>query len=213
MKNLKTRIMRDLHDDVGGGLGGIALKSGVLEDMVADETVKRELGDVTLMARETGASLREVVWMLDQERILLPALMDKLVERAERVLHGVRLSVERSSKVPEMEVSLNCKRHLIMFFKEAVHNCARHAEATHVTVSIEVEMDRLLRVSVRDDGCGFDPSEKSTGWGLGNMRKRAEELRGKLELRSAPGKGTLVQLTLPLEVLSREPTRAYKTSN
>lgn len=213
LKNLKTRIMRDLHDDVGGGLGGIALKSGVLEDMVADETVKRELGDVTLMARETGASLREVVWMLDQEHILLPALMDKLAERAERVLQGVQLSVERSPEVPDVEVSLNCKRHLIMFFKEAVHNCARHAKAAHVIVSIQVEKDRLLRVSVQDDGCGFDPAVKPTGWGLGNMKKRAEELHGELELSSTPSGGTRVQLTLPLEVLSREPTRAYKTSN
>ena len=213
LKNLKTRIMRDLHDDVGGGLGGIALKTGVLEGMVADETAKRELGDVTLMARETGASLREVVWMLDQERILLSTLMDKLVERAERVLQGVRLSVERSPDVPEVEVSLNCKRHLIMFFKEAVNNCARHAEATHVTVSIQIEKDRFLRVSVQDDGCGFDPAVKPTGWGLGNMRKRAEELHGELELHSAPGEGTLVELTLPMDILSREPTKAYKTSN
>jgi signal transduction histidine kinase len=213
LKNLKTRIMRDLHDDVGGGLGGIALKSGVLEGMVSDETVKRELGDVTLMARETGASLREVVWMLDQERILLSALLDKLVERAERVLQGVQLSVERSSEVPELEVSLNCKRHLIMFFKEAVHNCARHAEATHVAVSIQVEKDRSLRVSVQDDGCGFDPTVKSGGLGLGNMKKRAEELHGELELRSVPGEGTYIELTLSLEVLSREPTKAYKTSN
>jgi len=213
LKNLKTRIMRDLHDDVGGGLGGIALKAGVLEGMVADETVKRELGDVTLMARETGASLREVVWMLDQQRILLPALIDKLVERAERVLHGVQLSVERSPELPALDVSLTCKRHIIMFFKEAVNNCARHAEATHVTVSIQVEKDRFLRVSVQDDGSGFDTAVKPTGWGLGNMKKRAEELRGEWELTSAPGQGTLVLLKMPLGVLSREPTRAYKTSN
>lgn len=213
LKNLKTRIMRDLHDDVGGGLGGIALKSDVLEGMVADETVKREIGDLTLMARETGASLREVVWMLDQQRILLPALIDKLAERAERVLQGVQLSVERSPDVPDVDVSLTCKRHLIMFFKEVVHNCARHAEATHVTVSIQVEDGRSLRVSVQDDGCGFDPTVKSGGLGLGNMKKRAEELHGELELRSAPGEGTCIELTLSLEVLSREPTKAYKTSN
>jgi signal transduction histidine kinase len=213
LKKLKTRITRDLHDEVGSGLGGIALKSGVLEGMVADEGVRMELSDVTLMARETSASLREVVWMLDQASIRLPALIEKMVERAERVLHGLQLSIEQSPELPDAEVALSCKRHLIMFFKEAVHNCARHAKATQVTVSVLIVDTRFLRISVRDDGCGFDPSEEQGGCGVGNMKKRAEELHGELELRSAPGEGTLVQLTLPLDALRREPTKTYKTSN
>ncbi len=213
LKGLKLRITRDLHDDVGSSLGGISLTSEGLEEMANDQAMKKELGDLSLMAREACVSLREVVWLTDQDAIRLPALIEKLVERAERVLYGVEVKVDVSPDVPDVEVSLSCKRHLIMFFREAIHNCARHAEAREVQVSILVLEKNMLQVSVQDDGCGFDVSELRRGWGLESMKKRVEELRGVLGLHSVPGEGTLVHLTVPLDVLMREPTRTYKTSN
>jgi len=128
-------------------------------------------------------------------------------------LRGVKVMVDVASDVPEVKVSLTCKRHLIMLFREAVHNCARHAGANEVQVSIRIVETRLLEMSLQDDGCGFDPGGIQGGWGLESMKERAEELRGTMELRSAPGEGTLVRIALPLNVLSQEPTDAYKTSN
>jgi len=213
LARLKHRITRDLHDDVGSSLGGLSLTAEDLEGMATDEVMKRELRDLSLMTREACASLREVVWVTDQGVIRLPALIEKMVERTERVLRGVKVMVDVASDVPEVKVSLTCKRHLIMLFREAVHNCARHAGANEVQVSIRIVETRLLEMSLQDDGCGFDPGGIQGGWGLESMKERAEELRGTMELRSAPGEGTLVRIALPLNVLSQEPTDAYKTSN
>lgn len=212
LSKLRQRITRDLHDEVGSSLGGISLLSEELESMAVNQAVKEELEDLTLMAREACSSLREVVWMTDQNVILLSELVEKLVERAERTLRGVKLTITTAPVFPRMEVALNFKRHLIMYFREAVHNCARHSGATEVTVSVLAE-EGMLEVSVLDNGRGFDASATHSGWGLASMKKRAEELGGVLELISTPGEGTSVILRVPLKTLSKEPSKAYKTSN
>jgi len=99
-----------------------------------------------------------------------------------------------------------------MFFREAVHNCARHSKATEVTVSALI-VDGILQLSIVDNGCGFDVSQMHAGWGVASMKKRAEELSGKLELLSEPGRGTSVVLNVRLKTVSQEPTKAYITSN
>ena len=212
LNELKSRITRDLHDEVGSSLGSISLTSEQLEVMLPDGEMKEELGELSLMAREACASLREVVWMTDQKTIRLPALIDKLIERADRVLRGVKLTTETSPDCPDVEVSLPLKRHLIMFFKEAVHNCARHAGATKVQLSVVVRNDFLI-VSISDNGCGFDSAKERDGWGLRSMHQRSEELGGELQLRSKAGEGTAINLTIPLSNLSGEPSSGYKTSN
>jgi signal transduction histidine kinase len=209
---LRRQISSDLHDDVGSSLGSISLMAGQLEGWAADARVKDGLMDLGLMAREACASLREVVWMTDQRTIRLPALIQKLSERAERVLSGADLSVEIPADCPDEVVSLTYKRHLIMFFKEVVHNCARHAQATRVSVAVSVA-GRELQIRVVDNGCGFDTSKPSNGWGLASMKKRAKEMGGAMDLSSRPGEGTTITLKIPLAALSKEPNKAYKTSN
>jgi|GEM_PF-2314923 len=212
LNQLRVRITRDLHDEVGSNLGSISLSAEQLRHLAAEPEVKDELGDLSLMAREACASLREVVWVIDQGSIRLPALITKLAERAERVLTEVELSVETPDNCPDTIVSLTFKRHLIMFFKEAVHNCPRHAQAQKVTVAVECG-EKEVFITVCDDGVGFDPSKSSAGWGVNNMKQRAQEMGGRMDLKSTPGEGTSIVLRLPLIALAQEPHQSYKTSN
>ena len=211
IEKLKWRITRDLHDEVGSSLGSIALASKRMERTVPHEDVKEGLSELSLLAREAAVSLREVVWVIDQGTIRLPDLIQKLVERAERVLHGMELSSELPSDCPDLVVPLTFKRHLIMFFREAIYNCARHANATKVQVFVTTGNGKLcLRIS--DNGCGFDRDKLQEGWGLDSMDKRAKEMGGSMELISQPDQGTAVQLTVPLSTL-QDDTDHYKTSN
>ena len=99
-----------------------------------------------------------------------------------------------------------------MFFKEAVHNCARHSGATQVKLRISVN-NETLSLCLGDNGCGFDPYAKQDGWGVDSMGKRAKELGGKMDLQTAVGKGTTVVLTVPLNALQDLPDHSYRTSN
>ena len=209
LKHLRTRITRDLHDEVGSGLGGITLAARRMEIKGA---TKHELSDLSLMAREASASLKDVVWVIDQSRIYLPDLLKKLAERAERVLSGTDLHVELPPACPGLVVPLPLKRHLLMFFKEAVHNCARHSGATVVWLTLSVDGE-TLSIRLKDNGCGFSPEANRDGWGVDSMRKRAEELGGEMDLQTAPGKGTTVRLSVPLDALQNKTDPSYKTSN
>lgn len=211
-RKIRHQISSDLHDDVGSTLGSISMSAEQLGKMELGETAAEIIGDLSLMSREACASLREVIWVADKTKTYLPELVRKLAERAERVLDGVELDISISEGIPDVVVSLNTKRHLIMFYKEALHNCIRHAEATRVSVFIVLK-DQWLTVSVRDNGCGFDLSKSSAGWGLSTMKKRARELRGEVTVTSAVGSGTTVELRVPVKALSADPRRAYKTSN
>ncbi len=212
LNKLKLQITRDLHDEVGSNLGSISLTSEQLEELDLSAELKEELEELSLMAREANASLVEVVWMTDQKTVFLPDLIRKLVERAEKVLRKQEVVAKLASDCPDLKVRLTAKRHLIAFFKEAIHNCARHAGATRVMLSAEIK-NGGIHLSIEDNGCGFDPDHVHDGWGLGSMRKRASELGGALEIVSQPGKGTRIELNIPMKNLSMDPNRPYKTSN
>ncbi len=209
LKGLKHRITRDLHDEVGSSLGGITLAARRMEGAGATQS---DLSELSLMAREASASLKDVVWVLDQAKIRLPDLLKTLGERADRVLSGVELEVILPDDCPDQEVPLVFKRHLLMFFKEAVHNCARHSGATWVAVRISVQ-DAVMEVRLEDNGCGFNPEANRDGWGVDSMGKRAEEMGGTMDLKTAPGKGTTVALRVPLSALKKKIDHSYKTSN
>ena len=81
--------------------------------------------------------------------------------------------------------------------QEALTNAAKHGEATHARVSV-IEAGADVRVSVRDDGHGFDTGQATAGFGLAGMRERVELLSGELSLDSAPGQGTTVTAVLPV---------------
>ncbi len=211
INKLKWSITRDLHDEVGSSLGSIALAAKRLEK-APQADVEDGLSELSLLAREAAVSLREVVWVIDQGIIRLPDLIQKLVERAERVLYGMELSVEIPPDCPDTVVPLTFKRHLIMFFREAVYNCAQHAKATQAKITVATK-DKQLCIRFSDNGCGFDPTAQRNGWGLDSMQKRAQELGGAMEMTSQPGKGTTVVLTVPLSALQGKTDHLYKTSN
>ncbi len=212
LSRLKLRITRDLHDEVGSNLGSISLVAERLEEDIQDPAIKEDLLDLSLLAREASASLKDVVWVIDQSSIRLPDLIAQLMERAQRVLYGMELSVEIQPDVPDMVVPLTAKRHLVMFFKEAVHNCARHSGATKMQILV-AGGDGQLVIELIDNGCGFDTAVKRRGWGLDSMKKRAEELGGTVELTSQPGEGTTVVLRVLLSALLVKTDHHYKTSN
>ncbi len=212
LDGLKRRIARDLHDEVGSNIGGVLLIAERLRRHIRNPEAQAEFVDLSLQSREAAASLRDVVWMLDRRSVRLPDLAQRLAERARRVLADMELSVVISPDCPDVEVSLNAKRHLMMLFKEVVHNCALHAEAGKVEIEMNAN-DGQLTLRVQDDGRGFDLSARHAGWGIDSLRKRAGELGGTMDIRSSPGAGTAILVMVPLDSLRQNKDYFNGTSN
>ena len=90
---------------------------------------------------------------------------------------------------------------LFRIAQEALNNAANHAQAGRVEINLQ-HNDRLIHLIIADDGCGFDSSRsdsRQSGWGLKTMRERAQSIGARLNIESAPGKGTRITVSVPRE--------------
>ncbi len=187
--SLRRRIAGDLHDEVGSNLATISL----LAEINSSQPDAGSAADISRLARESSLSLREIIdFTLVPKRIRKP-LPERLREIADVMLRGIVWEFTESGT---LELDLEKRRSLVFFFKEALHNIIRHAEASHVELRLEVGGGlAVLRVS--DDGVGLPESADSADC-LRTLKQRADALDGRLDVRSSPGRGTHLELTFPL---------------
>ncbi|GAA1540976.1 sensor histidine kinase [Nocardioides humi] len=190
----RQRIARDLHDLVIQRLFATGMQLQGARDLDASELRTRVDGTV---AELDGAikELRSVIFELGSGsgRPLLEDVRALLAEYAGvlgfQPLLRIQGPVDRAL-VPE------ARSHVLGTLREALSNVARHAGAGSATVELTAS-SAWFRLRVVDDGLGFDPAVAGTGHGTGNLRGRAEDLGGHLQVTSAPGQGTTLEWVIP----------------
>ena len=194
----RSRIAQDLHDELGSGLAQVAL----LAEMHDPETaVRKRPEDV---ARDMLKKLDGIVWALNPARAGLENVVDYLVGHAEDFVGAtsIHLRLNIPSALPVHHLDAARRHHLLLVFKESLRNAVTHGHANNIAVEIDIETVngfQRLKVAVRDDGCGFDQqSVDGKRNGLTNMRERAQQVGGTVEIRSRPGQGTEVLFILPM---------------
>ena len=201
LERMRTRIATDLHDDLGSSLSRISYLSELARRRTeGDPEGSRLVTDIGETAREMMNSLGESIWAIDPRRDDLRSLATRIRRFAGDLLEsrGIVWSLQAPADAEEVKLSPVERRQLYLVFKEALHNVARHSGASSVSMSLAVRGWRLTAV-IRDDGRGFDePAEGETRHGLGSMTARAADLKGKLSIDSASGRGTEVRLEVPL---------------
>jgi ligand-binding sensor domain-containing protein/signal transduction histidine kinase len=211
MERVRTRLATDLHDDVGSSLARISILSEVgRRDLDPEGEPARLFGEIGETSRSVIDALGDAIWSIDPRRDDLQSLGDRLRHFAGDLLEarGMTFRLELPPEAPAVDVPPEPRRQLFLLLKEAVTNAARHSRATAVSVVFRLA-GRILEVAIADDGAGFDPAAQAggpdeEGRGLLNMRARAAALGGKLEVETAPGRGTrLVIRGLPLPLSSR----------
>jgi signal transduction histidine kinase len=191
----RNRLARDLHDSITQALFAAALKAEVLADDVAlprDVTTNAE--EVRRLTRGALAQMRTLLLELRGEgyrQIPIDHLLRNAVEAMESRTSVVAELRVRGDGVPAGELHSAVYR----VTQEALNNVARHAKARHVVVELECGAGNV-RLTVHDDGCGFDAEAEAPAGHLGlrSMRERAKEAGADLRVLSAPGEGTLVIL-------------------
>lgn len=195
LERQRTRIAMDLHDAIGSGLGSIGLLAGLGSRQATDPEKRREISDqIAVMASELGMSLSEIVWSLSVGSERLEALAQYLKERANKLFvdGDVRFRTEFPGSWPDAPLSLPLRRNLLLITVEALHNAARHAEASEVCLGMAPD-GSLWSLWVEDDGVGIERGvNPGTGMGLSNMKRRAEEVDATVEWTPRPVKGTRV---------------------
>jgi signal transduction histidine kinase len=194
----RKSLSRELHDEVGQSFSAVLMETENLLDLEPAAEARPHIEAIRGLAQRGIDEVRDMTLLLRPSMLddfgLVPALDWQARETAKRT--GLRIQV--SSEMPD-ELPEEHKTCIYRVVQEALNNCARHAQARAVQVSVRREDGRIL-VSVRDDGSGFDP-QRVRGMGLLGMEERVRHLGGTFEVDSKAGHGTLLQVFLPLTSL------------
>ena len=206
LEQLRNRLSRDLHDDIGSTLSSINILSTVARRKAetGDEAgAAASLAGIGERTQRLMRNMSDIVWSVDPERDTLEELLVRMREFGASVLEPKGISY-RFDSTGELGAAMSpmVKSNLYLIFKEAVNNAAKHAEATAVIATFTHENNRL-RMTISDNGKGLDQRDASTnttgGNGLRNMRTRAAEMKAELRMESTPGSGTTIELVVPFQ--------------
>jgi ligand-binding sensor domain-containing protein len=198
VERTRQRIADDLHDDIGSKISTVALKLDIAgRSPSLDETERHQLSRLSATAKGVVDDLRDTVWLVDAEHDRLPDLAMRMEQFTDQILTEYDYEFRRIGEIPPLSISMDLRRHLYLFFKEALHNAVQHGKPETVTITLSYDSDHLtLRVS--DDGIGFDRENAARGRGLHTMQKRAAAIGGEFDIETAPGQGTTVRLTVEI---------------
>jgi signal transduction histidine kinase len=199
LERQRTRIAMDLHDELGAGLGSLGILGGVMADGSAPPEEQQRLGElIARTAAELGGSLHDIVYSLRTGEARIESLTEQLASRGQTLFgaNGVQFSAAVGDQ-PHGVIAPSVSRHAYRIATEALHNAARHADASHVELGIAPgDRNGRIRLWVQDDGRGIEAATLAEpgGMGLVAMRRRAEAIGGDLSVESEPGAGTRVEV-------------------
>lgn len=196
----RSRIARDLHDDLGSSLTEISLLADAgLGHPPSPERALGRFRTIAAKARALVQALDVIVWLVNPSKDALPFLVGYLGSYAEEFLGasglGCRLKIPMDMPAPRLNADV--RHNLFLAVKEVLHNVVRHAHASEARVTFAL-CDGMLEIAIADNGQGFDPSTPVEGNGLANLRQRLAGIGGRCEIEAQPGAGVTVRLTLPL---------------
>jgi signal transduction histidine kinase len=196
----RNRLARDLHDSIKQQIFAIQTAAATAQLRIeGDSSGAREaLEQIRSSAREAMTEMEVMLDQLRAEPLESTGLVAALKKLCESIGFRTGAQVEfKLGTIPPAAVSApGAAEATLRVAQEALANVARHARAAHVSVSLD-STDGRMHLTVTDDGSGFDPAGDSRGMGTANMRARAHELGGTLDLTSAPTTGTAVKFSIP----------------
>jgi PAS domain S-box-containing protein len=200
----RHRIAHEIHDGVAQSLAGLRFKSALWSHLAdaAPPGMRAALDELQAALNTAIVDLRRAIFALrpvDLDALgFFPALTQLVGDFGDQNQMVARLAVSG----PQEALPAVYELPLFRVIQEGVNNIGQHARASSVSVCLAVDAVSGVAVSVRDNGCGFDPSQfgpaDSAGhFGLRQMRERILDLGGTLDIRSALGQGTELVITLP----------------
>jgi ligand-binding sensor domain-containing protein/two-component sensor histidine kinase len=197
---VRSRISRDLHDEVGATMSGIAIIGSMFKQKLAHDPKSLSLAQRLVEdATSVSATLDDIIWSIRPQNDQLLNLSARMKRYAAELFEAKNIDYQIDMPPASFKYSLNMAlRHdLYLIFKEAVNNLVKYAQCSHATIKLSINK-KQLEISIADNGVGFDPKSSSHGNGLRNMQERCLNLGGSIHINSNLGLGTSIVIILPI---------------
>ncbi|MGB7767995.1 MAG: two-component regulator propeller domain-containing protein [Verrucomicrobiia bacterium] len=199
----RSRIARDLHDQLGANLTQVALLGEMVEtDKHSPAEVESHARQISQAARDTTHSLDEIVWAVNPSNDTLDSLITYACKYAQEYLAvaGLRYRAEVPPQLPAITIPPEIRHNVFLAFKEAVNNVVKHAQAAEARIRLRLQPEHFT-LEIEDNGRGLASPDSATGrHGLRNMRKRMEDIHGEFSISGGPTGGTVVRLLVPIQM-------------
>jgi signal transduction histidine kinase/ligand-binding sensor domain-containing protein len=206
----RTRIAKDIHDDLGASLTRINLLSqSARREMEDPPQSMKNLDQICVTARQLTRAMDEIVWAVDPQHDTLDSLASYLGKLSHELTadSGIRCRLDFPVYLPPWPVTAEIRHNLFLACKEALHNVLKHSAATEVRIVFALEPDGIA-INITDNGRGFEPATKAVTArprrnGLVNMSQRLREIGGRCDIHSQIGGGTQVTFFLPAKITAK----------
>jgi len=200
--NMRLKISRDLHDEVGSTLSGIGIISEVakqeLENKKAHE-VRESLDKISSNTEEILGKMSDIIWAINPQNESVINMVNRLKVYARSVTSavGIQLYFDSEKLVEKKDLTMQQLSSIYLICKEAINNAVKYSSCQNLRVKMQNEDHRFL-VSIRDDGKGFDPRKVFDGNGLKNIQARAQEIKADLKIDSDHDIGTEISVSVKI---------------
>jgi signal transduction histidine kinase len=194
LQKIRNRIAADLHDDIGSTLNSISVYSEVAKKDKTGKTQALEM--IGESSRKVIDAMSDIVWTINPENDTFENVIARMRSFAYILLKtkGIEFTFKADETLNKLSLPMLARKNVYLLFKEATNNIVKYSNAARASFHISFE-NKNIKMLIRDNGVGFDANTVQMGNGIKNMKRRAEEIGGQLQIESAEGKGTSIELT------------------
>lgn len=198
LQEQRLRISRDLHDNIGAQLTFIISSIDNLKyGFELPEKLNNKLETISEFTTATIYELRDTIWAMNKDNISVEDFESRISNFIDKAnLSSNHISFDFTHQMDDSVMfSSITGMNLYRIIQEAVNNALKYSEATEIRVHLEAS-EELIKITIYDNGIGFDTLATTSGNGLQNMKKRAQDINASFSLKSAPNTGTSIEVTL-----------------
>ncbi len=193
---LRTKIARDLHDEMGSTLTSINILSKVaMAPGKHQEEVQSYIQKIKEHSGNMMESMSDIVWAINPSNDTIDKVLLRMKEFAAEMLEPSRINYyfETNNVSDTLQLNLEQRKDLYLIYKEALNNAVKYSGATELMITLQSDHD-FFEMRITDNGTGFDPKQVSSGNGLKNMHSRAAAIGATLTIESIKGSGSTILL-------------------
>lgn len=201
VQKVRNNIATDLHDDIGSTLTNIGILSELSKKNLEQAPVaEKYLERITEESLASQQALDDIIWSVNSRNDNLRELEARMRRYIAEVFESSNIVCHFNfeSETDGGRLNMEQRRDLYLVFKECMNNIYKHAGAKNISVSILVK-NGVLSMNINDDGKGFDPGMITDRNGLKNLKTRVEKWKGILKIHTVAGKGSDIQISMPVK--------------